>query len=139
MRCRVIGMTEAGININDIACHFDIHKKNCLTNNQSLRAYRVCWRLPETGQTEKKLNPLEERFIHVTSRRKRFLSANPLFLTSTNCLRYARIRRNCQEPSPMHLENGQNFDILSFSKHLIINTALRTNEIKLMVQRCKQD
>ena len=49
---------------------------------------------PEIGQTETKLNPLEKRFIHIKSRRKRFLPANPLCWTSRICLRFASIRRN---------------------------------------------
>ena len=38
----------------------------------------------------------------------------------------------------MHVEDGQNIDILPFSKHFMIGTALYTNEIKFMLQRYMQ-
>ena len=41
-------------------------------------AYRVGWRQDEIGKTENRLNHIEKNFIHITSRRERFLSANPL-------------------------------------------------------------
>ena len=41
-------------------------------------------------------------------------TANPLCITSRNCLWYVSIHQNCLEPSPNHVENVQNIDILSF-------------------------
>ena len=68
-------MTEAGININDVARHFGFHKTSAYRTINRL-ANRVGRRPPEIGQAEKKLNPLEEHFFYSTSRRERFLSAN---------------------------------------------------------------
>ena len=36
---------------------------------------------------------------------------------SSTSLLYASIHQNRLEPSPMHVEGGQNIDILAFSKH----------------------
>ena len=68
-RSWVIGMAEAGFNINYDAFHFDIHKTI---------AYKVGCRPHEIGQTDKKLTPLEERFSQITSRRMTFLTATRL-------------------------------------------------------------
>ena len=71
---------------------------------------------PEIVQTEQKLTPLEERFIQMKSRRVALFTANPLCITSRNCLWYVSVHQNCPEPSPNHVENVQNIDILSFLK-----------------------
>ena len=135
----ILGMAETGININD-ARHFGIHKTN---------AYQTINRFCKQGLLEtarnrtdrQKLNPLEERFIHITSRRGRFLSANRLCWTSRNCVRYARFRQNRQELSPMHLEDSQNVDILYFSNHVYNRhcAPYKWNETKFLLQRYIQD
>ena len=68
--------------------------------------------------TEKKLTPMAECFIHITSRWDRFLPANPLCWTSWNCLWYASIHQNRPEPSPMHV--GDQVNILKFLPFLNI-------------------
>ena len=112
-RSWVIGMTEAGFNINYDAFDFDIHKAI---------AYRITNRFVQTklagyrrrsGRQIKKLTQPEERFIQITSRRVTFLTSNPLCITSRNCLWYVSAQQNCPEPSAMHVENVQNIDILS--------------------------
>ena len=87
--------------------------KNCFPNNQSFRANKVGLRPPET---EQKQTPLEERFIQIISRRMRFFTADPLWITSRNCLWYVSVHQNCLEPSPKHVEDVQNIEILSFLK-----------------------
>ena len=98
-------MAEVGFNINYDAFHFDIHKTI---------AYRIINRFVQTklavdrtrsSRPIKKLTPLEERFSQITSRRMTFLTANPLSITSSNCLWYVSVHQNCLEPSPMHVEN----------------------------------
>ena len=106
-------MAEAGFNIYNVAFHFDIHKTLA---NQIINRFvpdELAPDRPRSGR-QKKLTPLGERFIQITSRRVVFLPANPLFITSRNCLWYLSVRGNCPEPSPMHVENVQNIDILSF-------------------------
>ena len=44
------------------------------------------------------------------------LYSKPLCITSKNCLLYESVHQNCPEPSPNHVENVQNIDILSFLK-----------------------
>ena len=105
-------MAEVAFNINYDAFHFDIHKTI---------AYRVINRLvqtktPKIGQTEEKLTPLEERFILMISRRVAFFTANPLCITSRDCLSYVSVHQNRPEPSPNHVKNVKNIDILSFLK-----------------------
>ena len=89
---------------------------NCLPNNQSFRANKVGLRMLEIGQTEQKLTPLEGRFIQIISRRMAIFTAIPLCITSTICLWYVSVHQNCPKPSPNHVENVQNIDILSFLK-----------------------
>ena len=75
----------------------------------------------------KKTHPVEVHFIHITSRWKKFLSANLLCWKSRNSL----VHQYLPKPSPMPVEDGQN--ILSFSKHFYDRHWLHTNEI---LQRC---
>ena len=72
-RSWVIGMGEAGFNINFVAFHFDIHK---------IIAYRIINRFVQTklagdylrsGRQKKILTLLEECFIQITSRRVTFV------------------------------------------------------------------
>ena len=116
-RSWLIGMAEFGFNINCDVFHFHIHKTIAYRIiNQSFRVIKVCLRSPEIGQTEQKLTPLEERFIQIITRRVAVFTANPLCVTSRNCLWYVSVHQNCPEPSPNHAENVQNIDILSFQK-----------------------
>ena len=116
----MIGIAEVAFNINNDAFHFVIHKtiayRILITSNQSFRANKVGLRPAEIGQTEQKLTPLEERFIQIISRRVAFFTANSLCITSRNCLWYVSLHQNFLEPSPNHMENVQNIDILSFLK-----------------------
>ena len=131
-RSWVIGMAEAGFIINYVAVHFVIHKTiaDRITNRFVQR--KLAGDRPRSGR-QKKLTPLKECFIEITSRRERFLTANSLCITSRNCLWYVTIHQNRPEPSPRHVEDDQNTDILSFWKHFMTDTALHTNEI---LQRC---
>jgi transposase len=71
---RVIGMADAGMNIAAIAVQFNVHKTT---------VYRLISRYRQIGSVDnrprpvrpKKLTPHKERYIHMTSRRERFLSA----------------------------------------------------------------
>ena len=66
-------MAKAGININDVACHFGSHKTT------AKRTINRFWQTGLAGDCpEKSLNPLEERFSYITSGRERFLSVNSL-------------------------------------------------------------
>ena len=128
-RSWVIGMMEAGFNINYVAFNFDIHKTF---------AYRIINRFVQTklaGDRPRsdgriKITLLEERFIQITSRRVTILKGTPLCIASRYCLWYVSVHQNCQKPSPIHVENVQNIDILSFWKKLFMTgTARHTNEI----------
>ena len=131
-RSWVIGLAEAGFNINYVAVHFDIHKTiGYRINNISCKESWLETARDRAGR--KKLTPLEECFIHITSRRSWFLTATSLWITSMNCFLYVCIYQNRPEPSQMHVEDYQNIDILSFWKHVMSGTALHTNEI---LQRC---
>ena len=98
----VIAVAEAGFNIKYVVFHFNIHTK-LLTEWTIVSWKKVGWRPTEIGQSEKKLTPLEEHFIQITSRRERFLTANTLFIMSRNCLWYVSIYQNRLEPSQMHV------------------------------------
>ena len=101
-RSWVIGMTEAGIDINSVILVF---MKQLLTEH-SIVSGKQGWQETARNRTDRnKLNPLEERFLHITSRRERFLSANPICWYRGSKL------------SLVHLEDSFNIDILSFSKH----------------------
>ena len=116
-------MAEAGIAFNYVALHFDFHETTAYQIYSIVSGIKLSLRSPKIGQTEKKLTLLEDKFIHITSRRDRFLPANhPFCWTSRNCVWYASIQRNRPEPSPMHVEDGQNIDISAFSKHFMKGT-----------------
>ena len=121
-------MADAGFNINYDAFHFGIHKTIAYQKiNHFFRTKLTGDRPRSAGR--KKQTPLEERFIQITSRRVTFLTANPLCITSRNCLWYVSVHRNYPEPSPMHVENVQIIDICPLKKHFMTDTALHTNEI----------
>ena len=63
---------------------------------------------------QKKITPLEERFIQITSRRDKFLTAISLCIMSRNCLWCVSIHQNPLEPSQMHVKDDQNIDMVSF-------------------------
>ena len=115
IRSCVIGMAETGFNINYVAFHFDIHgtfSYRIINRFVQTRLARDCSR---SGRQKKEISQ-EERFIQITPRRETFPTANALCITNRNCLWYVSVHRNCPEPSPMHVENVQNIDILSFWK-----------------------
>ena len=110
-------MARASFNINHVAFHFDIHKTI---------AYRIINRFVQIklvgdrlrSGRQKKLP--EERFIQIISRRMRFLTANPLCITSGNCL------------GSVHWNTWTMFKILTFcpfEKPFMTGTAPHTNEI----------
>ena len=109
-------MTEVGFNINYDAFHFYIHKTIAYRIINRFVQKKSWLRPPEIGQTEQKLTPLQERFIQIISRRVAIFTANPLCITSRNCLWYVSVHQNCLEPSQNHVEIVQNIDILSFLK-----------------------
>ena len=49
-------------------------------------------------------------------------SSKPALRKSDNCRWSARNHRDRPEPSPMHVEDGQNIDILSLSNHFLCQT-----------------
>ena len=123
----VIGMAEAGFNINYVAYYFDIHKTIPYRIINRFVQTRLAGDRPRSSRQIKKLTPLEERFLQITSGRLTFLTANPLCTTSRNCLWYMSVHQNCLEPSPMHVENVKYSDILSFlKKHCMTGTARHT-------------
>ena len=109
-------MAEAGLNINYVAFHFDIHKTIAYRKSNRFVQTKLAGDRPRSGRQTKKLTPLEERFIQITSRRVTFQTANLLCITSRNCLWYASVHQHRPKPSPKHMENVQNIDILSFWK-----------------------
>ena len=113
-RSWVIGMAEIGFNINYDAFYFDIHKTIAYRIINRFLQKKVGLRPPEIGQTEHKVTPLEERFHLDHIKTGGIFTANPLCIISRNSLCYVSVHQNCPEPSPNHVENVQNIDILSF-------------------------
>ena len=111
-----IGMAEVGFNINYDAFHFYIHKTIAYRKINRFVQTKFAWDHPRSGRQNKKLTPLEKRFIQIISRRVAIFTANPLCITSRNCLWYVSVHQNYLEPSPNHVEHVQNIDILSFLK-----------------------
>ena len=72
-RSWVIGMAEAGFNINNVAFHFDIHKTIAYRIINRFVQTKLAGDRPNSGRQKKKLTPLEESFIQITSRRVTFL------------------------------------------------------------------
>ena len=109
-----------------------------LLTEKSIVSGKQGWLETAIGQTEKNLTPLEERFIHIISRRKKCLSANPFCWRvvtvsgKRGSTKTVRIRLHC---------TWRMVKILTFcpfqsiSKHFMIDTALHTNE-KFLLQRC---
>ena len=73
---------EAGLNINYVAFHFDIHKTIAYRKINRFVQTKLVGDRPRSGRQTKKLTPLEERFIQITSRRVTFQTANLLCITS---------------------------------------------------------
>ena len=115
-RSWVNGMAEADFNIDHVALHFDIHKTIVYRIINRSRKKKLTGDRPRSGRQKKLRTPLEDRFFQIPSRRVPFLTANLLCITSRNCIWYVSVHRNCPESSPMHMENVQNIDILSFWK-----------------------
>ena len=63
-RSWLIGMTEAGFNINYVAFHFHISKTIAYRVIDRFMQNKLAWDHPRSGRP-KNLTPLEERFIHV--------------------------------------------------------------------------
>ena len=133
----IIGMTEAGININRGARHLVFIKQ--LLTEESIVSGEQCWLETARNRTDrKKLTSLEERFIHSASRRERFLPALCWSLRNVSGM-YAWFRQNGLEQSLLKVEDGQNIDILSSSKHFYDRDLVPFNEMKFLLQRCIQD
>ena len=73
----VIGVAEAGFNINYVAVHFDTHKTIAYRINKCFLQRKLAVDSPRSDR-QKKLTPLEERFNQITSRRENFFTANSL-------------------------------------------------------------
>ena len=72
-------MAEADINIDDVARHFGIHRRTAYRTNHRFCQTGLADDCPKSDRPKKKkLNPMEEHFNHITSRRERFISANLL-------------------------------------------------------------
>ena len=76
-RSWVIGMAEVGFNINYDAFHFDIHKTIAYRIINRFVQTKLAWDRPISGRQNKKLAPLEERFIQIISRRVAFFYSKP--------------------------------------------------------------
>ena len=113
-RSWVIGMAEAGFNINNVAFHFDIHKTTAYRITNRFLQAKLAGDCPNSGR--KKNNSAGGKFNSDHIKTGDFRSANPLCITSRNCLWYVCVHRNCLKPSPKHIDNVQNIDILSFWK-----------------------
>ena len=66
-------MAEAGFNINNVVFHFDIHKTIAYQIINRFVQTKLAGDRPNSGRQKKKLIPLEESFIQITSRRVTFL------------------------------------------------------------------
>ena len=123
-RSWMIGMAEAGFNINYIAFHFDIHKTiACWIINHFVQT-KLAGDRPRSGRQEKKLTPLQELFIQFTSRWVKFLTANPLCITSRDCFWYASVHQNCQNRLQCTWVMFKMLTFCPFEKHFM--TALRS-------------
>ena len=74
-RSWVIGVAEAAFNIDYVAVYFDIPKIIAYRRNNRFMQRKLAGDHRDRAG-RKKLTPLEERFIQITSRRKRLLTAN---------------------------------------------------------------
>ena len=72
-RSWVIGIAEGGFNINHVAFHFDIHKTIVYRIINRFVQTKLAGDRPRSDRQKKKLTPLEEHFIQITSRRVTFL------------------------------------------------------------------
>ena len=123
-------VAEAGVNVNYDAIHFDIHKTIAYRiNNRSVKK-KLAGHRQRSGRQNKR-TPLEERLIQITSRRKRFLTANSLCITSRNCPWYVSIDQNHPELSA-HGGRSQYWHFVLL-KTVLTGTVLHTNEF---LQRC---
>ena len=103
--------------------------KQLLTEYPSV-SYKQRWLATARDRTDKKkLTPLEERFIQITSRKVTFLTANRLCITSRNCFLYASVHRNCQEPLRCTMRMLEILTFCPFEKHFVTGTALNTNDV----------
>ena len=66
-------MAEAGFNINNVAFHFDIHKTIAYRIINRFVQTKLAGDRPNSDRQKKKLTPLEESLIQITSRRVTFL------------------------------------------------------------------
>ena len=66
-------MLETGFNINYVAFHFDIHKIIAYQTINPFVQTKSAGDRPRSGRQKKKITPLEETFIQITSRRVIFL------------------------------------------------------------------
>ena len=116
-RIWIFGMAQTGININDVARQFDIHKTTA--NNQSFLANRTCWRPSKIGGNEKKkLFQQEKRFHSYHIKAGEIPSSQPDLLNVQELSMVREEPPNRLETWPMHVEDGQNTDILYFTKHI---------------------
>ena len=111
----MIGLAEVGFNRSYDASHFDIHKTI---------AYRIItvsckqsWLETAQDRADKtKTNSTGGTFHSDHIKTGGIFTANPLCITSRNCFWYVSVHQNCPKPSPNHVENVENIEILSFLK-----------------------
>ena len=105
-------MAEVGFNINYDAFHFDIQK----TTVYRIIANKSWLETARDRADRTKTNSTGVKFHSDHIKTGDIFTANPLCITTRNCFLYVSVHQNCPEPSPNHMENVQNIDILSFLK-----------------------
>ena len=105
-------MPEAGININCVALHFDIHKTTAYRIKSVVSGKQYLLEAAEIGQTEKSLlNCINVLFI--SHQGGRYFPSKPALL---NVYELSLVRDYPPKLSRnMHVDDGKNIDILSFS------------------------
>ena len=115
-RTWMIGMAEVGFNINYDAFHCNIHKTIAFRIINRFVQTKLAWDRARSNRQNKNKPHWRNVFIQIISRRMTFFTADPLWITSRNCLWYVSVHQNSLEPSPNHVEDVQNIEILSFLK-----------------------
>ena len=112
----MIGMAEVGFNINYDAFHFNIHKTIAYRIINRFVQTKLAWDRPRSDRQNKNKPHWRNVLFRSYHDEWLFFTANPLWITSRNCLLYVSVQQNCLEPSPNHVENVKNIDILSCLK-----------------------
>ena len=82
--------------INNVVFHFDIHKTIAYRIINRFVLTKLAGDRPNSGR-QKKTNSTGGKFHSEHIKTGDFLTANPLCITSRNCLCYVSVHRNCPE------------------------------------------